>query len=181
VTKGGLLDGGQTVKLCCIEESKPAAKVLGKQVGADGIREITIFILLCLMAHVYGSLWFTTSNKLIKKGRIIEYVSRSLIKLITRAHHASLWISLVHLSNFSLAGTVSVAFALAVAPFGLTKCPFVHSALFARLRSIATRVSQDVTLWAVELVLYSTQYACMIITGVAFKGTHVLALELHCT
>jgi hypothetical protein len=51
--------------------------------------------------------------------------------------------------------------------------------IFARLRSIATRVSQDMALWAVELVLYSAQYTGMTITRLAFMGTHVTALELH--
>jgi hypothetical protein len=68
---------------------------------------------------------------------------------------------------------------LASCVLGLTKCAFVLCALFARLRSIATIVVQDVALWTLELVLYSAQYACMIITSVTFMGTHVTALELH--
>ncbi len=65
--------------------------------------------------------------------------------------------------------------------FDLTKYPFVLCTHFARLRSIATKVVQDVALWTLELVLYSAQHACMIITRVAFMGTHVTALELHYT
>jgi hypothetical protein len=64
---------------------------------------------------------------------------------------------------------------------GLTKCPFVLCAHFARLRSIATKVVQDVPMRAVELVLYSTQYPCMVITRVAFLRASVTALELHYT
>ena len=78
-------------------------------------------------------------------------------------------------------GTESVAFALGVTPFGLTTCPFVLCAHFARLRSIATKVVQDVPMRAVELVLYSTQYPCMVITRVAFLRASVTALELHYT
>ncbi len=41
--EGGLLDDGQTRSCVFVEESKPAAQVIGKQVGADGRHEITLF------------------------------------------------------------------------------------------------------------------------------------------
>jgi hypothetical protein len=41
--EGRLLDGGQTRSWVFVEESKPAAQVLGKQVGASVNHEITIF------------------------------------------------------------------------------------------------------------------------------------------
>jgi hypothetical protein len=43
VIEGGLLDGGQKRSCVFVEQSKPAAQVLGKHVGADGKHWITIF------------------------------------------------------------------------------------------------------------------------------------------
>jgi hypothetical protein len=71
-----------------VEESKPAAHVLEKQVGADGRHVVAILWLVWLVAHGYVTLWLTMSNKQINKGRIIKHLSSILNKLITRASRA---------------------------------------------------------------------------------------------
>jgi hypothetical protein len=121
------------------------------------------------VAHEYAFRWVTKPTK---KGRIIEELGQ-----IDR--QSSSCLTSGDLSNLSSAGTVVVAFKLALAYFGLTKHPFVHCAHFARLQYIATKVVQYVATRAVEFVLYSTQYASMFFTGVAISGTHVTALELQ--
>ncbi len=52
--EGGLLDGGQTRSCAFVEESKPAAQVLGKLVGSGGIHSSLNFVIggTCACFHV---------------------------------------------------------------------------------------------------------------------------------
>jgi hypothetical protein len=87
VIEGGSLDGGQTQSCVFVEQSKPAAQLLGKQVGAGGRYETAIHCRLWLVAHEYVLSMDDHLKQTNEKGRIIEHVSSRLMKLITRANH----------------------------------------------------------------------------------------------
>jgi hypothetical protein len=112
VIEGDLLDGGQTRSCVFVEESKPAAHVLGKQVGADSRHEITFF--LTFVAR--GTLgWFPLAYH-VKQTRQERQNYRACLKQLDQMDHQSFACPLSDflgsLSNFSFACTVSVAFFL---------------------------------------------------------------------